>query len=110
MPEYPYSCCSCGTKFAVYKRISAIDAVEACPDCGGDDTVRTIALVAIERSSAVQPYYEPALGTVIKSKSHKASILKARGLEEVGNSDPDRLHKDLDQAREKRMADAWDKV
>lgn len=110
MPEYPYTCSHCNADFSVFKRVAQIDTAESCPSCGAADTRRTIAKVAIERSSAVQPYYEPALGTVITSKSHKQRILRARGLEEVGNTNPDTLFRDGDAAREKRINDAWDKA
>ncbi len=108
MPIYPYECQDCNKDFEVAKRMADIDAEEMCRDCASTNTKRTIALAAIEKSSAVQPYYEPALGCMINSKSHKKQILKDRGLEEVGNTSPESMYKHLEVPREKRIAKSWD--
>lgn len=109
MPLYPYHCKDCEHDFDVAKSVADIDQTELC-QCGSNNTVRNIALVSIEKSSAIQPYYEPALGCMINSKSHKQRILKDRGLEEVGNTSPDTLYKNIEQEREKRVAASWDKL
>ncbi len=107
MPEYLYKCKSCGQKFDIIKRVADIDRVEAC-ECGSTETTRLISLSAIDQSSCQQPYYEPALGCIVKSKGHKQRILKQRGLEEVGNTSPETLHKDYTERTQKRIAASWD--
>lgn len=109
MPTYPYFCKSCEFDFDVTKRISEIDEVEICPKCD-EESVRLVALCAIEKSSAAQPYYEPALGCVIKSKSQKKHILREKGLEEIGNTSPESLYKQLEIPRQKKLEKSWDDV
>lgn len=107
MPAYPYVCKDCGREFDIIKRVSDIDQVEVC-ECGSENTYRTIALVSIDKTSAAQPYYEPALGCVIKSKQHKSRILKQRGLEEIGNTNPDTLYKDNELRKQKERDREWE--
>lgn len=108
MPIYPYECQDCNKDFEVAKPIASIDAEEICDACASPNTKRNIALSGIERSSAVQPYYEPALGCIINSKSQKKQILKDRGLEEVGNTSPESMYKQLEVPRQKRIEKSWD--
>lgn len=110
MPEYPYQCQSCNQEFDIIKSVADIDHVEPCKECGSDDTQRLIAKVNLEKSSMAQPYYEPALGCIIKGKGHKAQVLKEKGLEEVGSTSPDTMYKNLELEREKRMAKEWDEL
>ena len=108
MPSYPYLCHDCGQEFEITKRVADFDKKEDCKGCGSGQTERLIAMVNLEHSSMQQPYYEPALGCIIKGKEHKRQILKQKGLEEVGTTSTDNLYKDLELQREKRMAQAWD--
>jgi putative FmdB family regulatory protein len=110
MPIYPYKCLECSYIFDVIKPVSQIDKQENCLHCQGVLLERVIALSAIEKSSAVQPYYEPALGCMIKSKSQKQKVMKKLGVEEIGNTSPDTMYKDLEIAREKRIAREWDQI
>tara|TARA_R110000796_G_scaffold251188_2_gene382031 strand:+ start:2089 stop:2421 length:333 start_codon:yes stop_codon:yes gene_type:complete len=110
MPEYPYQCQDCEKEFTSIKRVADIDNKETCPKCGNSKTKRQIALSNPEYSSAGQPYYEPALGCIIKGKGHRSRILKERGLEEIGNTSIDTMHKDLEVQREKRVAREWDNL
>lgn len=110
MPIYPYACRDCGQQFDVVKRLGELDRVEACPHCVGNNTKRCIALFNLDKESCGQPYFEPALGMVVKSKGHKRRILKERKLEEVGTTSVETLYKDNELAREKRMAKAWDEL
>lgn len=108
MPLYEYRCRSCEYEFDVAKSVTKFDRIEVCERCGNEDTERLISMVNLEHSSMQQPYYEPALGCVIKGKGHKNQILKQKGLEEVGTTSPDSMYKELEGQREKRMAKAWD--
>jgi putative FmdB family regulatory protein len=110
MPTYPYKCHECSHGFEVIKLISDIERQENCPFCKGIIVERMIALSAIEKSSAVQPYYEPALGCIIKSKSQKTQVMKKLGVEEIGNTSPETMYKDLEVQREKRIAREWDEL
>lgn len=110
MPAYPYQCHSCSAEFDIIKSVDHFDREEQCTKCGGKDLVRYIAKSNLEKSSMVQPYYEPTLGCIIKSKSQRAQILKDKGLEEVGTTSADSMYKDLELQREKRLAREWDEL
>lgn len=108
MPQYPYQCQSCYREFDVIKSVIDIDQEEICEQCGNAETKRLIAMSNLEKSSMQQPYYEPALGCIINGKGHKQQILKERGLEEVGTTNPDTMYKDLEQQKAKERARQWD--
>ena len=110
MPDYPYECLDCKASFSVFKRVADIDNIEECVSCQSRNTERRIALSNLEKSSLSQPYYEPALGCEIKSKSHKQQILKSRNLEEIGNTSPEQMYKDLEQPRIDKIEKSWDNL
>lgn len=110
MPEYPYYCPRCENEYSVFKRIANIEEPETCSRCGDDKSIRRIALSNFEKSSAVQPYFEPALGCIIKSKSQRAKIIKDRGMEEIGNTSTDTMYKIFEEQREKKAAREWDEL
>ena len=110
MPSYPYQCRYCLFEFDVVKSVAEIDTKEICFKCGEKDPERKTALSNLEKSSMQQPYYEPALGCIIKGKEHKKNILKEKGLEEVGSTSPDTMYKDLELQREKAKAKEWDNL
>lgn len=110
MPIYPYRCDDCSYHFEIPKPLANIEDKERCQSCGSSKTKRTIGLSAIEASSAAQPYYNPGLGCVIKSKSHKKQVMKELGVEEVGTTSPESMYKQLEAPREKRIAESWDKI
>lgn len=110
MPAYLYRCLKCKDDFDVIKRIADIDQTELCVRCGSDDTARIIVAPNLDKTSMSQPYYEPALGCMINSASHKKRILKQKGLEEIGNTSPDTMYRNLELETKKRIAARWDKV
>lgn len=90
--------------------MSDIDTAESCEACGSGSVQRQIASSAFERSSVFEPYFEPALGCKIVSKSQKAQVLKRKGLIEVGNESPESMYRNLEVPREKRIAARWDNI
>tara|TARA_R110000796_G_scaffold99871_1_gene208285 strand:- start:1121 stop:1453 length:333 start_codon:yes stop_codon:yes gene_type:complete len=110
MPLYPYLCKICSYGFDIAKPLNKIEDIEACQKCGCVETQRMIALASIEKSSIYEPYYEPALGTVIKSKSQKEQVMKQLGVEEVGNTSTDTMYKDFEVERENRIKQSWEKL
>lgn len=105
MPIYPYSC-ECGENFDIVKSVAELDKSEVC-GCG-KTARRLIAASAVDKTSCAQPYFEPALGCIIKSKGHKQRILKQKGLEEVGNTSAETLYKDYTKATQERIAKSWE--
>lgn len=69
-----------------------------------------IAVTNFDKSSVFEPYYEPGLGTVIRSKSQKSQVMKKLNVEEIGNTSPEQMFKDLEAPREKRIAQSWEQL
>lgn len=108
MPCYPYYCHDCNHRWEVIKTLEDLDRPEHCQACNSDATHRRIALTNFEKSSVFEPYFEPALGCKIESKSQKARVMREKGVEEVGNESPESMYKNLEVPREKRIASSWD--
>lgn len=110
MPVYPYYCKKCECEFDVIKLLKDIDNEEKHLKCGEFSVERRIGYSAIDRSSVFEPYFEPALGTIIRSKSQKARVLREKGAVEVGNEPTQNFEKYLEREREKRWEKAWEAV
>ena len=54
--------------------------------------------------------YNIGLGKVTKSKRHRDDLAKRAGVEEIGNEDPDKIHRHFDLTREKKIKKSWDEV
>ncbi len=108
---YSYGCKDCRKEFDVIKSVRNIDDIECCPGCGSDKTERYISRTSFYGAGGWDSAeYNPAFGKVIRNPQHRAAEAKARGWEEIGNEDPDKIHK-ADEAREDKMIeDSWSKV
>ena len=100
MPIYDYSCLQCGP-YEVYQSIKAYDGRDACPGCGSVGN-RIFTPTLIIGASVESPEYNPGLGCVVKNKTHRAEICKARGLEEIGNEKPSSMRKKAQEIRDDR--------
>lgn len=113
---YPYRCTSCDHTFEInrtYTEEFEIDRnPEKCPKCG-DVAHRYIASSFVQEDP--EEGYNPAFGTIVKSKKHKRELLaKMKGLgkemEEIGNEPVDKLHAHYDNERARKMARRWEEV
>lgn len=90
---YPYKCTACSHEFDVIKAVADIDRRESCPLCKCE-SVRFISRTHFYGASDWHgEEYNPGLGCVVKSNKHKREICKARGLEEIGTTPADDIHK-----------------
>ncbi len=53
------------------------------------------------------PSFNHALGQWTKSAKHARQIAKAKGWEEIGNEDPEKIHKKDDQTRKDNYDRRW---
>ncbi len=99
---YPYRC-DCGKEFKVAKSSKIIDRVEVCPDCGHNCTKanRYLSRGSFYGAAVEDAEYNPAFGKVIRNGKHRAAEAKARGMEEVGNSDLTAYYNSVDKDKEK---------
>lgn len=90
IPTYVYKCERCKIEFDVVKRISELDHIELCEECGlpGEHVVRFNGHMAADNYPA---YYNHGLGKIVRSKRdvrEELSRLKGetgREVYEVGN-------------------------
>lgn len=104
---YGYTCPSCSKTFDVIKRVSEYDKEEKCV-CGSI-AKRSFApqRIHLYGTAVVEQEYNPGLGCIVKNKAHKKEILKAKGLEEIGNEKPETIHKHYEKVREEKREKAW---
>ena len=110
--RYPYRC-ECGKEFNVIKSSKIIDRVEKCPHCGHNCTKENRFISRTHFYGADdwdKAEYNPAFGKVIRNKKHRDAEAKRLGLEEVGNAEMEKYGKELEDARNKRIDESWEKV
>jgi hypothetical protein len=108
---YEYHCPKCDILFDVVKPASAMQDVEHCGKCQMvSDRQFVPSRVWFNGTSVEHAEYNPGLGCIVKNSSHRKEIAKQKGLEEIGNETPEKLHKYFDQVREEKREKAWDDV
>lgn len=54
--------------------------------------------------------WNPALGCYTKSTSEARRIAKSKGMVEIGNENPDKIHDHYDKMRKKKSEDTWQRA
>jgi hypothetical protein len=81
---------------------------ETCSHCGREAIREFVpSRVYFNGTSVEHAEYNPGLGCVVKNSSHRKELARQRGLEEIGNEPPEKLHKHFDQVREDNREKAW---
>lgn len=108
MPTYPYQ--DGEHRWEVVKPMSAIDTPEACPKCGkaGERYIARTHFYGASDWNRLE--YNRGLGTWTRGFKHASQIAKERGLDEVGSTSPETLHKMYDEQRETTRRQSWDKT
>lgn len=111
MPLYEYFCEQCSKQYDVYKSIKEYDKKDKCPLCKGQGYRILSCNIQFLNEKVESAEYSPALGMIVKNKKHREEICKAKGLIEVGNENPDKIHDKLEkeraEKREKAYEDIW---
>jgi len=108
MPTYAWKC-SNGHDWEVVTTIAQRDEPSICPECRFAGA-RGLTLPQIDKTAAADwnnASYNPGLGCWTKGTKHARQIAKSRGLIEVGNEDPGKIHKENDKLREDNRANRW---
>jgi hypothetical protein len=94
--------------FEIIKDAKSYNSEEKCTCCDGvmSKVFSSPQLMAIND----KPEYNPALGTVIRNKSHLKNIVKEKGLIEVGTEKPDTIRKHSEKTKQQRWKNRWDSV
>lgn len=110
MPTYSYRCRAyeCAHEWDVVKKISEIDLPEHCSRCEQPgERVLTAAFIGLAAGDWNRVEYNPGLGCWTKSWKHGREIAKSRGLEEIGNESPEKVHRHFDRQREETREMRW---
>ena len=107
MPSYPYFCKKCETETDYILKIEELNNAFACTNCGNilESSDRRIAKQSI--IADIEPYFCHGLGTVVKSRSHRNHLAKAKNLIEVGTENINKIHHKYDEDRRKKIEKRW---
>lgn len=109
-PTYEWTCSD--HNWDVMVPIANSEDPQSCPTCNKPGR-RVITAPHIDRVAAGawnQASYNPALGCWTKSWKHGREIAKARGLEEVGNTPVETLHKEAEKKNRDNRQRRWDEA
>jgi putative FmdB family regulatory protein len=104
---YPYLCPKCEHAFDVIKSVADMDREEPCLKCEAPAERQFTARVHFIGAKVTHAEYNPGLGCVVKNKSHKDDLLKAKGLVEVGNEKPETLHREAERTNSEIRESRW---
>ena len=109
---YVYKCSNsqCSKVFDVTKPVRDLDVNEFCPrpGCQSPAERQFTARVHLMNTGSEDAAYDPAFGTVIKSKQHRKDLAKQRGYIEVGNEKPDTIEKHFQNQRDDKHKRKWE--
>ena len=105
---YQYDCPKCSATFDVVKSYKEMTSPEHCPECK-ELAVRKFfpSRVYFCKTAVQHAEYNPGLGVVTKNAQHRAEVAKSMGVVEIGNQDPESMHKNYETEREKKTEQAW---
>lgn len=107
---YDYACDKCSHLFEVVKPMKDSARAEKCVKCKSKKVSRVWSKsISLIGTAVESPEYNPAFGMVVKNKYHRAELAKQRGMVEIGNENPNRLHSHFDAERLRKRAQNWEK-
>ena len=109
-PLYEYFCPKCKHEFEVIKPISEYNSPEKCEKCKKSAIKLVSSGIFFTGTKIEDAEWNPGLGIITKSKKHRDEIVKRKNLIEIGNENPDTIHKHQDKAREEKRRRSWEDV
>ena len=106
-------CEGCGCEYEVIKSIteySKAPAQDKCPICNKIGYRVFSCNIQFTGTKIEDAEYNPALGMITKSKRHRDEIAKRKGLIEIGNENPETIHKHFDKSREEARKKSWESI
>lgn len=110
-PTYDFFCDTCQLEEEIIQSIKEYTGHWTCPQCGkpGRRSFKYCSFNFIG-TKIEDAEFNPGLGQITKSKRHRDEIAKKMGVVEVGNENPDKLHREFDRARDEKLKKSWDEV
>jgi putative FmdB family regulatory protein len=111
MPIYDWICDDCELEFESVQTMKEYDGNWTCPKCSkpGRRNYRRCKF-HFTGTKIEDAEFNPGLGRITKSKRHREELAKKMGAIEIGNENPDSLHKHFDTSREEKLKKSWDEV
>ena len=110
MPIYDYFCEKCDKNYEIIKSIKEYKRDDPCPDCGVVGNRILSKEVFFTGTKIEDAEWNPGLGAITKSKKHREELAKSKNLVEIGNENPDTIHKFFDKSREEKRKKAYDDI
>lgn len=110
---YEYTCSQCSQVFDVIKTVSDIDRDEFCQKCSLKATRSFVpSKLYFSKTKVTHAEYNPGLGKVIKSESHRLDEAKRQGLVPIGNDykSGESMQAEFDKARAEKHQKGWEAV
>ena len=109
MAIYEWRCQKCDIQFETVQSIKEYNGKTSCVTCGNETSERILSADVYFIGAKVESAeYNPAFGQVVKNKRHREELAKARGLIEIGNEKPDKIHKKFESDRIEKRKKEWD--
>lgn len=110
MPTYAYECEKCDIEFEVIKPIREYDTDEFCKGCGNKSKKLVTAPSIFIGTKVEDAEYNVGLGCITKGRKHREELAKRKNLVELGNENPNTLHKNFEKQRAEKRKKSWDEV
>lgn len=111
MPTYDFHCEKCEKPFEMISGIKEYTGHARCPTCKTASAQRIFTSNVHFLGTKVESReFNPGLGIITKSARHRKDEARARGLEEIGNTDKAKMHKHFDDARALKRKKNWEAV
>lgn len=109
-PIYEYNCEKCDQEYEVLKSIKEYKKDDPCPLCGNIGERILSSQIYFTGTKIEDAEYNPGLGVITKSKKHRDELVKRKNLVEIGNENPETVHRLHDKAREEKRKKSWEDV
>jgi len=111
MPIYDWFCDECSLEFETVESIKTYNGHKTCDQCGKPTRrIYTHCKFHFTGTKIEDAEFNPGLGQITKSKRHREELAKKLGVVEIGNEDPNKIHKHFDSSREEKLKKSWDEV
>ena len=110
MPIYEYFCEPCSKQYDVIKSIKVYDKKDPCPECGKVGYRILSANIQFLGSKVEDAEYNPAFGTIVKSKRHRDELAKQKNMVEIGNEKVENIHNKFDSDRAQKLAKSYEDI
>jgi putative FmdB family regulatory protein len=107
--NYDYKCDEHGV-FEIWKSMHDASRVEHCPQCGKEGIRIWNNRSGFMGEKVEHSHFNPGLGCVVKSNRHAQQIAASRGMVEVGNENPDTVHREMESLKEAKREQSYNEV